>query len=161
MACSRGRGGGASFPAGPVKVAGGIRFRITKEVEQRTVVRPDYIFIEEPKQHAGEFRLTVCGKMLQREGPGDDLAAGIGLALDLFLPGVKRTELGVELVAFLAKEFDLIGGRAAWHGRVENQGRKFIVSQAVRCRNRQLLNPVAAGTIPPFLRRAHLGITGG
>jgi hypothetical protein len=53
--------------------------------------------------------------MFERQGTGDNLAPGIGFAFGLFVAGFEGFQLGIDLIAFLAEEFEPVGGGSAWH----------------------------------------------
>lgn len=78
-------------------------------------MRPDHVLIEQPEQGSGELAVTVSLEMFEREGAGDDLAPCVGFAFGLFVAGLEGFQLGIDLVAFLAEEFEPIGGGSAWH----------------------------------------------
>jgi len=78
-------------------------------------VRPDNIFIEQPKQGSGELAVAVSLEVFQRKGAGDNLAPGIGFAFGLFVAGFESFQLGIDLVTFLAEEFESVSGGSAWH----------------------------------------------
>lgn len=78
-------------------------------------MRPDDIFVEEPEQGSGELAVAVSLEMFESEGAGDDLAPGIGFSFGLFVARFEGFQLGIDLVTFLAEEFEPVGGGSAWH----------------------------------------------
>jgi hypothetical protein len=83
--------------------------------KQYPVMRPDDVLIEQPEQGSGELAVAVSLEMFQREGAGDNLAPGIGFTFSLFVAGFESFQLGIDLVTFLAEEFEPVGGGSAWH----------------------------------------------
>jgi len=67
-------------------------------------MRPHDVLVEQTEHDAAELAVAIFLEVFQRQYPGDDLAAGIGLAFALLSTGFERLQLGVELIAFLAQE---------------------------------------------------------
>ena len=59
-------------------------------------------------------------EMLEGEGAGDYFAPCVGFALGLLVAGFERLQLGVELFAFPAEEFQPIGRGLARHRSVRD-----------------------------------------
>jgi hypothetical protein len=78
-------------------------------------VWPDDIFIEQPEQGSGELAVAVSLEVFESKSAGDDLAPGVGFAFGLFVASFEGFQLGIELIAFLAEEFEPVGRGSAWH----------------------------------------------
>ena len=56
-----------------------------------------------------EFRVGVLLVMLAPKRAEDDFAPGVGFAFGLLGAGFESSQLGIELVAFFAEDFEPIG----------------------------------------------------
>jgi hypothetical protein len=83
--------------------------------KQGAVMGADDIFIEQAEQGSAELAVAIFFEMFQRQSAGDNLAPGIGFAFGLFVAGFEGFQLGIELIAFLAEEFEPVGRGWAWH----------------------------------------------
>ena len=89
--------------------------RVWQVGKQGAVMRTDDIFVEQSEQGSSELAIAVSLEMFERQSAGDNLAPGVGFAFGLFVAGLEGFQLGIDLVTFLAKEFEPVGRGWVWH----------------------------------------------